>query len=717
MYYPNLEDYGNDRGTIDAFAGYNHTPTARDGEWYDMRNLTSDEYPLFAPRSPRKVLLSLSSQEWEEQDITITAEYVGDISEQHCVYTTSVFPVDGVQRERFRCTVSEDIGEIRVRVIYMDADGEVLREDVYDEEPVIYESRGDVAQAQIELSAYPADGVTLDPEDINTYVYDIIVSVYNDHIRGMLIKNQRLAYLIGTRLYYDGQIYDFARWIPDDDRFSRQQLISYGAYILIFPLGLYFNTVNQEDMGYLGASFAKSNVTITMYPTDLYGKNISADITYSATDPGASTVGEGKYWIDASGDDVFMYQSTGTSWTPVSTCWMKITVPGNDVDLTQYFAEGDAVYMNTIQPYVNNGSLIQKIDAHSITVIAFPASSQTSQTFNADPFTIERRIPDLDYVCVSQNRVWGCFYGEKGGDFLNEIYACKQGDPKNWYDYTTLLGSYAVSIGSDGPWTGAVTYQGYPTFLKENAIYRVYGTLPSNYQVNTIDARGAQIGSERSVAVCGEYLIYKSMADICIFDGSTPVSISLALGSEIYTEAVAGSTMSKYFISMLNEAGEPVLLVYDVSRSMWIKQDELRIEEFCRTNSGQLYGQDGLSVYGFGLATDTLSQTAETAERYVSWFAESGDMGYEYPDHKYVQKLTIRARIPFKSEIRILLSVDDQDFEEMCVLRGNDRVQTQSIDLQAERCDHYRIRLEGHGDVRIYAITRTLDTGSEEYDH
>lgn len=715
MYYPTHEDYGNDRGMIDTFAGYNHTPTARDGEWYDMCNLTSEEYPLFAPRAPRKVLLSLSSHDWEEQEVTVTAQYHGEISEQFCTYQTSVFAVDGVQKESVSFSVSSDIGEVEIKVTYMDADGNVLREETYDEEPVIFSSKGDVASAQILITAHPAEGVTLDPEDINTYVYDIHVYVYNDHIRGMLIKNQQLSYMIGTTLYYGENTYDFSAYIPEsDDHFSRQQLISYGAYILIFPLGLYFNTIDPTDMGYLGASFAKSNVTITMYPTDLYGKNISADITYSATDPGASTVGEGKYWIDASGDDVFMYQSTGTSWTPVSTCWMKITVPGNDVDLTQFFAEGDAVYMNTNQENVNNGSLIQKIDANSITVIAFPVSSQTSQTFSTDPFTIERRIPELDYVCVSANRVWGCFYGEKDGEFLNEIYACKQGDPKNWYDYTTLLGSYAISIGSDGPWTGAITYQGYPTFLKENAIYRIYGSLPSNYQVNTLDCRGAQIGSERSVAVCGEYLIYKSMADVCIFDGSTPVSISGPLGSEVYTDAVAGAAMSKYYISMLGEDGEPVLLVYDVTRSMWIKQDELRIEEFCQTNSGQLYGHNGLQVYGFGLATDTLSQTAAPAEKYVSWFAESGDMGYSYADHKYVQKLTLRALIPHKSEIRILLSCDDEDFEEMTVLRGNGKIQTQSIDLQAERCDHYRIRLEGHGDVRIYAITRTLDTGSEE---
>ena len=715
MYYPTHTENANDRGMIDTFLGYNHTPTARDGEWYDMRNLTSDQYPLFAPRAPRKAILSLSSNEWEVQEITVTGEYVGDLAEQYCVYTTSVYPVDGVRRERFDCTVSEDIGEIRIRVLYMDAAGNVLREDTFDEEPIVYESKGDVTKAQIILTAYPAEGVTLDPEDVDTYVTDFLLETYNEHIRGMLIKNQKLAYMIGSKLYYDSTEYDFSAYVPDDDHFSEQQLISYGAYILIFPLGLFFNTLDTTDKGYLGSSFAQKTVTITMVPTDLYGENISSKITYSSTDPGASTVGEGNYWIDNSGDDIFMYQSTGTSWTPVSTCWMKITVASCSKDLTTLFSVGDAVYLNTGNPYIDNGSIIQKIEAASLTVIAFPENSTSTIAYTGDDaFTIARKIPQLDHVCVANNRVWGCFYGEKDGEFLNEIYACKQGDPKNWYDYTTLLGSYAVSIGADGPWTGAITYQGYPTFLKENAIYRIFGTIPSNFQVNELDARGAQIGSEKSVAICGEYLVYKSMADVCIFDGSNPVSISTELGPEIYTDAVAGATMNKYWISMLDSSGRPVLLCYDVARGLWIKEDELRITEFCRTNSGQLYGQDGMTVYGFGIATDTLSQTAQPAEQTVYWWAESGEQGFAYPDHKYVQRLTLRALIPMASEIRISLSCDDNDFEEVCILRGTGRVQTQSIDLQPERCDHFRLKLEGHGDVRIYAITRTLETGSED---
>ena len=39
----------------DAFRGYNHNRTIRDDEFFEMENLSSDEYPVLAPRSPRRL--------------------------------------------------------------------------------------------------------------------------------------------------------------------------------------------------------------------------------------------------------------------------------------------------------------------------------------------------------------------------------------------------------------------------------------------------------------------------------------------------------------------------------------------------------------------------------------------------------------------------------------------------------------------------------------
>ena len=47
----------------------------------------------------------------------------------------------------------------------------------------------------------------------------------------------------------------------------------------------------------------------------------------------------------------------------------------------------------------------------------------------AQTVSMERRVPELDFVTECDNRVWGCNSKE------NVIYGCKLGDPTNWFSY------------------------------------------------------------------------------------------------------------------------------------------------------------------------------------------------------------------------------------------------------------------------------------------
>ena len=97
--------------------------------------------------------------------------------------------------------------------------------------------------------------------------------------------------------------------------------------------------------------------------------------------------------------------------------------------------------------------------------------------------TVSRSVPDMDYVCESQNRVWGCKYGkDSAGKHSNQIYASKLGDPTNWYCFeNTASDSYALSLGDDEPSTGAVSLNDMPYFFKQNKIYGIYGGYPAAY--------------------------------------------------------------------------------------------------------------------------------------------------------------------------------------------------------------------------------------------
>ncbi len=53
-----MQESGQSRTVIDVFGGYNHNDRIKYGEFFDMKNLSSDHYPLLQPRSPRRIELT-----------------------------------------------------------------------------------------------------------------------------------------------------------------------------------------------------------------------------------------------------------------------------------------------------------------------------------------------------------------------------------------------------------------------------------------------------------------------------------------------------------------------------------------------------------------------------------------------------------------------------------------------------------------------------------
>jgi hypothetical protein len=58
MEYPTLYVKEKSRQMADAFLGYNHNLRIGDSEFYDMQNMTSDHYPVLAPRGRRGTFLT-----------------------------------------------------------------------------------------------------------------------------------------------------------------------------------------------------------------------------------------------------------------------------------------------------------------------------------------------------------------------------------------------------------------------------------------------------------------------------------------------------------------------------------------------------------------------------------------------------------------------------------------------------------------------------------
>ena len=61
MRYPKLRITESSRQMVDTFKGYNHNLRIGDGEFFDMKNMTSDHYPVLSPRGKRGVYASPTS--------------------------------------------------------------------------------------------------------------------------------------------------------------------------------------------------------------------------------------------------------------------------------------------------------------------------------------------------------------------------------------------------------------------------------------------------------------------------------------------------------------------------------------------------------------------------------------------------------------------------------------------------------------------------------
>ena len=320
----------------------------------------------------------------------------------------------------------------------------------------------------------------------------------------------------------------------------------------------------------------------------------------------------------------------------------------------------------------------------------------------------------MDFVCEANNRLWGCRHGLQDGETVNQIYACALGDFKNWQNYVGIsMDSYAASVGADGAFTGAITYNNNPIFFKENYMLKVYGTGPSNYQIQTSSVRGVQKGSWKSLAIVDDVLYYKSPGGICVYDGSVPTEITSVFGDKKYHSAVGCGHLGKYYVSMKDEDETPHLFVYDAKKRIWMHEENIEVKDFCSVGN-TLYYIDG---------NDVLRTIEGDDNETVEWMIETGDIGlsstFDYstpmPDQKYISRLLLRMAMSQGSRADIYVRYDSLgDWEHVSAVTGN-RLKPYHIAIRPHRCDHMRIKITGKGDVRIQSITKTYEQGSDIY--
>lgn len=517
-------------------------------------------------------------------------------------------------------------------------------------------------------------------------------------VQGLLSKDN-LCYVDGTKLVINSSPVEM--YLSTASEECPKTLVSMGAYILVFPDKKYINTENYTDIGSIEAT-KETTGTVSFSLCRIDGSAYQDISTEEIKEPA-----NGDLWMDSSSGTAILKQyDAGTAmWVEIATTYVKIAATGIGAAFAQY--DGVTISGITIDSEIelNGSQVIWERGDDYIVITGMIPSAQTQTT----AVTVSRKMPAMDFIIEANNRLWGCRYGlSNSGKAVNEIYACKQGDFKNWNCFMGIsTDSYAASVGTDGQFTGAITHLGYPLFFKETNLHKVYGTIPSNFQIQTTACKGVERGSSKSLAIVNSTLFYKGETGICVYDGSTPKELTAALGNVRYHNAIGACLGNKYYIDMADAEGTYNLFAYDTDTNTLHKEDYLQVDEFCYCH-GELYYVDHADG-----KIKTINGSGVLVEEEIPWMVETGKIGMYTPDNKYLSRMNIRLSMEIGSTLIGEIEYDSKGkWQRLFRLYGKNS-STFTMPIRPKRCDHFKLRLSGTGNVKIYSIIKTMEKGSD----
>ena len=514
---------------------------------------------------------------------------------------------------------------------------------------------------------------------------------------------------------------------------GKKTLTGLGTKILIFPDKIAFDTADGS-ISPLGALWQSEGQSVKFAPCDASGKTYKVD-SCGKEEPEKPTDGQTFLKIE---DEEHPWSSTGTlevystnsgNWTAVPLEYCRITAAGVEKLFAQWDTvtargtaakqagmweelDGDLVVYDVLENGLRvqaaakgdffYGTLVQGADSALWTSM----DGRETRSFSVNtPVSMERRVPELDFVTECDNRVWGCSSKE------NVIYACKLGDPTNWFSYRGIAAdSYAVTVGSDGAFTGAATCMGYALFFKENTLHKLYGSKPADFQLTSLRCRGVAKNAARSLCVLNETLYYLSPDGVMAWDGSIPVKVSGALDASRLAHAqnaVGGALDGRYYLHVSRDGGgQARLLVYDTERGLWSEEDVCSWD--MASTGGQLYLWDGQALWAADPDREPDWKSTDGVEKKIRFEVTTGDIGLDGAEDRYLSRLTLRLDAVCSSTVEVSVSYDGGSWEPAADITAEKPHGSYDLSFAPRRHGTLRLRLKGTGQITLRSIAKTM---------
>lgn len=230
--------------------------------------------------------------------------------------------------------------------------------------------------------------------------------------------------------------------IADENLGAERTLINFGAKIIVMPDKMYFNTADTSDYGPMEKSFNNVNETdhssywYRIMPCDADGNEYRAD-SYSATEP--TGVSDGHVWYDIGNWVIKVWSASYFMWT-TPTIYYKYRIKGigifkadDGVKIVHYDGNHRHQFTTSVLKAYKNTSGDSQRDAAGLPTdaadyIVIPSAADRISRFGnliidgaytgrlyqdlRGLLSVEQTMPQMDYVCECQGRLWGCKYGD-----------------------------------------------------------------------------------------------------------------------------------------------------------------------------------------------------------------------------------------------------------------------------------------------------------------
>lgn len=429
--------------------------------------------------------------------------------------------------------------------------------------------------------------------------------------------------------------------------------------------------------------FAAVNTKIVIWPDKVYLDLNPASMELKPL--GASTGGTGATFTADS--------MTVGGWLMPEGSWL---------DLTKVFSVGDTVTVGGCTTNAGNNIdvTIKELTATSIKAgkDVFTAGSETGT------ITLERKIPDMDFICESENRLWGC------SSEAQTIYASALGDPTNFFTYSGVdTDSWAVPVGSEGDFTGCCKLASSVLFWKETKLHKVLGSYPSEYSAYSYDIEGLQKGCHKSLQIINEVLYYVGLHGVYTYAGNIPSLISAELGDRVMNNAVAGTDGDSYYLSGTYEEDRTTFgttLVYDIQNRMWTQEDEGFVKDFARIGK-DLY----FLTHGYVYLAE--SREDESELKGMSWIAQFCPFYETIQGRKRYTRILLRMELPEGSWMRAAVRMDGGNKWMECRRLYGKKADVVQVQVPINRCDRFELELRGQGPCTILGMILEYQVGSD----